>query len=314
MTEKGYGPRKKPPLKKEFVLQVGDLASLGINFPENLSSPEVEDLIPISISVMAAKKFASEVRGIRERDIEDIKEDFVQQRVESGETMFDAVDACVRACSKDPHYLDKVGFARSVVEIVNSLRRKINLDQKDIEALENFESNFKILFRELDKRKSLAELERTKEKASQKVKDLETSFFSNHPNGANREDVVEFLEKLEALLLSDDSFDSDEIRKGIGGIRKDYKLHINLGERVENYEQFRQDVERLEYLGKFASQGEQEGDEISREDSGLANSLPENPDSTDSSSDKGEPATASLSNSGITGSRKNKKITNGNPE
>lgn len=312
LTEKGYGPRKKPPLKKEFVLQVGDLASLGINFPEKLSSPEVEDLIPISISVMAAKKFASEVRGIRERDIEDITEEFVQERVESGETMFDAVDACVRACSKDTHYLDKVGFARSVVEIVNSLKRNRNLEKKDIEALESFESNFKILFRELDRRKSLAELERTKEKASQKVKALEESFFNNHPNGANREDVVEFLEKLEALLLSDDSFDSDEIRKGIGGIRNDYKLNINLGERVEKYEQFKSDVQRLKYLGKLASQGEQKHDEISIEDGGLANSLPENHDLTDSSSDKGEPATALSSNSGMTGSRKSKKSRNGN--
>ena len=307
LTEKGYGPRKKPPLKKEFVLQVGDLASFGINFPEKLLSPEVEDLIPISISVVAAQKFASEVRGIRERDIKDITEDFIRERVELGKTMFEAADACVRACSKDPHYLDKVGFARSVVEVVNSLRKNTNREQKYTEALEKFEFNFKILFRELDRRKSLAELERTREKASQKVKALEESYFSNHPNGANREDVVEFLEKLEALLLSDDSFDSDEIRKGIGGIRNDYKLHVNLGERVENYEQFKRDIQRLKYLGKFASQGEQEQDEIISDDGNLVNCLPENSNSTNSSSDKGEPATSSLPNSRITGSRKHKK-------
>ncbi|ARV59233.1 hypothetical protein BZZ01_11890 [Nostocales cyanobacterium HT-58-2] len=313
LTEKGYGPRKKPPLKKDFVLQVGDLASLGIHFPEKLSSPEVEDLIPIPISVMAAQKFASEVRGIRKRDVEDITEDCVQEKIESGVTMFDAVDACVRACSKDSHYLDKVGFARSVVEIVNSLKENTNREQKYTDALDQFELNFKILFRELDKRKSLAELERTREKASQKVKDLEESFFSNHPNGANREDVVEFVEKLEALLLLDDSFDSDEIRKGIGGIRNDYKLHINLGERVENYEQFKHDVQRLKYLGKFASQGKQEHDEMSS-DHGLANSLLENPDSTDSSPEKGEPTSSSLTNSGMIGSRRPKKSRDGNQD
>lgn len=306
LTEKGYGPRKQPPLKKEFVLQVGDLASLGVDFPEKLSSPEVEDLIPIPISVMAAQKYALDVRGIRERDIRDITEDFVQQKVESGETMFDAVNACVKACSKDPHYLDKVGFARSVIEVVNLLRKDNNREQKDTEALEKFESSFKILFRELDRRKSLAELERTRYKASQKVKDLEESFFSNHPNGANREDVVEFLEKFEALLLSDDSFDGDEIRKGIGSIRNDYNLQTNLGERVDNYEQFKHDVQRLKYLGKLASQDKQELDEISIH-SNLTNFPLENINLTDSSSvssDIGNQVSSSSPDSKITGSRK----------
>jgi len=272
LTKKGYGPRKKPPLKEEFVLQIGDLRQLGVNFPETLLSPEVEDLIPVSISVLAAQKFASEVRGIRERDIEDIKEEFVQQKFELGETMFNAVDACVRQCSKDIHYLDKVGFARSVIEVVNSLKRDTNRDQKHTDALDKFEFNFKILFRELDRRKSLAELERTREKASQKLKDTEESFFSNHPNMANREDVVQFLEKLEALLLSDDSFDSDEIRKGIGCIRNDYQLNFNLGERVENYEKFKQDLQRLKYSGKFASQEKQENSQIIYEDKSINSS------------------------------------------
>jgi len=314
LTEKGYGPRKKPPLKKEFVLQVGDLVNFGIKFHEKLSSPQLEDLIPISISVLAAQKFASEVRGIRDRDIQDITEDFVEKKLESGETMFQAVDACVRECSKDPHYLDKVGFARSVIEVVNSLRKdqNQNIGQKYTEALETFENNFKVLFRQLDQRKSLAELERTKEKASQKVKTLEEGYFSNHPNSANREDVVEFLEKLEALLFSDDSFDSDKIRKGIADIYNKYNLSVNLGERVENYEQFKYDVQCLKHLGKLASQGEQELDQISS-DGKLDNSLAKNTNPTDSSSNKGEQTTSSP-NSERKSSKKNKKSINDNKD
>lgn len=312
LTEKGYGPRKKPPLRKEFVLQISDLASLGVDFPEKLSNPEVEDLIPIPISVMAAQKFALEVRDIRERDIRDITEDFVQTRVESGETMFDAVNACVKACSKDPHYLDKVGFARSVIEVVNSLKKDLNREHKYTEALKKFESNFKILFRELDRRKSLAELERTREKASQKVKDLEESFFLNHPNGANREDVVEFLEKLEALLLSDNSFDGDEIRKGIAGIRNDYKLNVNLGERVEKYEEFKRDIQRLKYLGKFASQEKTEHDEISNDADSLSRSSSDTSVLADAPPDKDDSANTSPSDSKLTSDRKPKISKNEN--
>jgi hypothetical protein len=311
LTEKGYGPRKKPPLKKEFVLQVGDLASLGVTFPEKLVRPEVEDLIPIQISVMAAKKYASDVCSISERDIRDITEDFVQQRVELGETMFDAVNACIQACSKDPRRLDKVGFARSVIEVIHKLRKDETKESKYTEALEKFESNFKILFRELDRKKSLAELERTREKASQKIRDIEESFFTNHPNNAYREDVVVFLDKLEALLIMDDSFDSDEIRKGIGSIRNDYKLNINLGERVDNYEHFKHEVQRLKYLGKLASQEKQENDESNAEDVNLVNSSLENPNVTNSSSENAEPASSSSTGSKFRRSKTSKKENQG---
>lgn len=282
LTEKGYGPQKKPPLKKDFVLQVKDLEDFGVSFPEKLTSPEVEDLIPISISVLAAQKYAVEICGVRERDIQDITEDFVQNRIDVGETMFDAVNDCVMACSKEKPHLEKIGFARSVIEVINTLRRDVDREQKYSDALEKFENNFRILFRELDKRKSLAELERTREKASQKVKDLGDSFFSNHPNGANREDVVEFLDKLEALLLSDDSFDAEQIRKGIEGLRNDYKLNINLGERVENYEQFKREVQRLKDVGKIESEEKRDQVKIDDENNN-STSTSENPDEVNSS-------------------------------
>jgi predicted ATPase len=314
LTEKGYGPRKKPPLKKDFVLQVGDLKNCGVNFAENLLSPEVEDLIPVLISVLAAQKFALEVHGIGERDVKDITEEFVQNRIESGETMFDAVNACVQACSKDPHDLDKVGFARSVVEVVYELKKNINREQRYTEALDKFEFNFKTLFRELDKRKSLAELERTREKADQKVKDIEESFFSNHPNSANREDVVEFLEKLEALLQLDSSFDSHEIKKGIAAIRNDYNLHVNLGERVENYEKFKDDVKRLKYLGKFASQERLEHDEISSDTNTTPSQLSDNSVVIDTAANQDNSVNTSPSNSKFTGGRKPKNTKNENQD
>ncbi|MEA5547275.1 AAA family ATPase [Limnoraphis robusta CCNP1324] len=260
--------QKKLRLKEDFVLQVKDLKNLGIQFPEKLKTPEVEDLIPVSISVLAAQQYAKEICNVEDRDIKDITEECVQQRVDNGETMFDAVNACVQDCSKSKPHLEKIGFARSVIEVVNDLRRNTNKEANK-DALEKFESNFKILFRELDKRKSKAELERTREKASQKVKNLSDSFFNNHPNSANREDAVEFLEKMEDLLLSDDSFDAEQIKKGIEAIRKDYKLNINLRERVEKYEEFKRDVNRLKDIGKIESEEKQDENEISSKGNGL---------------------------------------------
>jgi predicted ATPase len=277
LTKKGYGPRKKPPLKEEFVLQVGDLANLGVWFPEKLLNPELEDLIPAPICVMAARNYAADVYGINERDLQDITETYIHEVIESGATIFNAVYECVKQCSKDQYRLDKIGFARSVIDVVNKLRNSHSEEIKYTQALEVFDSNFKILFRELDKMKSLAELERTKKKAAQKVKELANAFFTNHPKAANREDAVEFLEKLEALLVQDDSFDSDEIRKGISSICKDYKLHTNLSERVENYEYFKQEVQSLQFSGKRATQKLEENNDVSSENPSI-NGSSENPD------------------------------------
>jgi hypothetical protein len=107
------------------------------------------------------------------------------------------------------------------------------------------------------------------------VKNLSDSFFNNHPNSANREDAVEFLEKMEDLLLSDDSFDAEQIKKGIEAIRKDYKLNINLRERVEKYEEFKRDVNRLKDIGKIESEEKQDENEISSKGSALPTPAPE---------------------------------------
>lgn len=256
LTEKGYGPYKKAPLKKEFVLQVGDLKELGIEFPEQLEEPQIEDLIPVSISVLAARKDAKEVIGVRERDLKDITEECVQTSVDKGITMFKAIHSCVMKCSKEKPDLTKIGFSRSVIEVVKELRA--NFDNEEThhqDALNKFEKNFKTLFRELDKRKSEAELERTKAKASQKVKDLSDRFFANHPDTTNREDAFQFLEKLKALMLKDDSFDAEIIKNGIDNIWQNYKIDSDLEKKVDNYEQFKNDVNHLRSLDKVVSEG-----------------------------------------------------------
>lgn len=254
LTKKGYGLQKKPPLKEQLVLQVGELAEMGVHFSEKLTSPQIEDLIPVAISIKAAKKYALEVCGVKERDLADIQESNIQKKLEEGETMFKAVNACVEDCSKDKPHLEKIGFARNVIETVISVKKDSSAPEELQEAVQKFESNFKILFNKLYKMKSLAELETNKEKASQKVAKLEERFFNNHPTGANREDVVEFLDKLEELLSSDDSFDSNEIKKGIENIRNDYKLNVELERRVDNYDQFKKEIQYLKNAGRRASE------------------------------------------------------------
>lgn len=255
LTEEKYGWQQDPLLKQRYVLQIGDLRVLGVNLPEKLKEPQIEDLIPLRIGILAAHKYVKVIWGMAEQDIKDIKEEDIQKKLNEGMTMFKAVYSCVEAASKDKRQLSKLPFARSVIEVVQALHKKNctdqkHLDPKDLEALNQFNNNFKILFRELDKRIGEAELERTREKASEKILVLQESFFNNHPNGANKEDAVGFLHKLNVLLRGDTNFEAEPITKAIEKIQQDHKLDTNLTERIEKYQDFQRDIKALYYQGQ----------------------------------------------------------------
>ncbi|MEG4059883.1 MULTISPECIES: AAA family ATPase [unclassified Microcoleus] len=255
LTEEKYGWQKTPLLKQRYVLQIGDLRELGVNLPEKLKDAQIEDIIPLRIGVLAARRYAEVICGLTEPDLKDIKEEEIQKKLNEGMTMFKAIYSCVEAASKDKPRLSKLPFARYVIKVVEDLHKKSCSDQKDLEpkdleALNKFNHNFKILFRELDERIGEAELERTREKASEKIGGLEESFFNNHPNGANKEDAVGFLHKLNVLLIGDTSFDAEAIIKAVESIRKDYQLDTNLTERIEKYEDFQREIKGLKYRGQ----------------------------------------------------------------
>lgn len=265
LTKEEYGWQKTPLLKERYVLQIGDLRELGVNFPEKLKEPQIEDIIPLRLGVLAARRYANNIWGMAEQDIKDIKEEDIQKKLNEGMTMFKAVYSCVEAASKDNRKLSKLPFARNVIEVVQVLHKKScsnpkDLDPKDLEALVEFNHNFKILFGELYLRISEAELERTHEKASEKIRGLQESFFNNHPNGANKEDAVGFLHKLNVLLTGDTSFDAAAIMKAVESIRKYHKLDTNLTERIEKYQDFQGDIKALYY------QGQKKTEELAEED------------------------------------------------
>jgi len=258
LTKSNYGFRKKPALEQEFILQIGDLSKEEVIFSKKLLNPEIEDLIPIPIAVLAAKEYAREICNANQYDIEHIREEFVKDRVDLGETMFDALNTCVKECSREHEYhLDKIGFARTVIDIVNKLnedqakrieKNEASEKEKYVESLNKFEFNFKKLFQALYEKKSNAEIERDRENATQKVKDLEENFFHNHHKAATRVDALKLLKTMERLLTQDERISSQKIKGGISQIRNRYRLDNDLDKPVDDYPRFKHDVEGLKYL------------------------------------------------------------------
>lgn len=248
------GPKRKQLLKENFILQIGDLASeSGLSLPKGVVPIEIEDLIPLPICVGAAGIYAREVCGATDSDVAAITEDAILKKLTDGKTVFEAIEACFEELSKDGLHIEKVGFARSVIETVTKLsKEESSRKTNSTNGINKFEDNFKIIFRRIDRMKRDAERERTDERVSQKIDRLKENFLKDHPVSANREDAIVLLEDIESML--DDSLECDAIRSAIQNLRRDYKLEADMVKPIDNYEKFKEGLEQIKYAGRIASQ------------------------------------------------------------
>ncbi|WP_204105312.1 MULTISPECIES: AAA family ATPase [Spirulina sp. CCY15215] len=255
--KKGGFLKKKELLKEKFVLQIGDLAKdKQLKLPEEIKDfklIEIEDLIPVPICVEAAKLYAREDCKADSDFIDKITEHNVLSYLNNGKQIFDGIQNCFRDLSEGEFHIQKVGFARNVVGALNKFSKQKSDQNNLADAIQNFEINFKILFRRIDEMRRNAEREESNEKFSQKMERRKNQFLNDHPVSANREDAIVFLDDLDSML-DDSSPKSDEIRHSLQNLKRDYKLDTEMVKPVDNYPQFREALDRIKYAGKIASQ------------------------------------------------------------
>lgn len=229
------GPDRKPLIDPKFVLQLGELRDNSMVSTRPGGILAIEDLIPLGIAVAAVKRYADEFL--------DPQEATTISSLTPAAVDFDSTkgthDALEKAAAKKltGFHLDKVGFARAVIE---TLRH----DTDGAEA-ETIDANFRDLFAELGRRQRQAVREITTEKTSAKVKRLKRSFMLDHPNTATREQGLLLLEEIDANL--DGSVDAEALRSTMRGIRRAHKLDDDPTEPIKDYVAFRDALEVLAY-------------------------------------------------------------------
>lgn len=250
MLSKG-GPYRKQLLKDSFVLQIGDLAREPGLIPSTGNAPvEIEDLIPVPICAEAARKYAREVCGASEREAAEITPEAIQSKLTGDRTIFDAVAACFDDLSEVGPHIEKVGFARNVVEVVvESSRQSVS---ELHEAVEEFEVNMKLLFRRLNGIRRLAERELIGERVAHKINRLKDSFIQDHPTSARREEAHVLFDDMEASL--DEGPESDPVRIAIMGLRREFSIDDDMTQPIYQYDKFQDGLERIKYAGRLASQ------------------------------------------------------------
>ncbi|MBE9235675.1 AAA family ATPase [Anabaena aphanizomenioides LEGE 00250] len=250
------GIKNKQLLQEDLILQIGDLANdSDVTLPPNNKLIEIEDLIPLAISVQAAQLYAKELCEATDTLIKKITEDSISKKLTGENTVFDAIKSCFQEIFKDSTHreLQKVPFARSVVETI----RKLSKEKISQKGLTEFENNFKALFRRIYEMKNKAERELKKERITQVIDRVLQNFLQDHPVTARREDAMDILDEIEAMLDSNRKGD-DNIKLQIENIRTTYKLAHDMMKPIDNYEQFKEDIGKVKFAGIIDSQDEEE--------------------------------------------------------
>lgn len=238
-------------LKPEYILQTQDLSNApNLSISANNKLIEIEDLIPIPICVEAAKKYAKEICHAKSEDIEKITAEAIEKSLTGENSIFDVLKDLFKALSEDELHIEKIGFARNVIEIISNKSEEFK--NLSAETINEFDQNFKILFEKLNKMRRSAERELSGEKVSKKIDRIKKRFVQNNPDNSKKEDVVILFEDMEAAL--DDTAESNEVKYAINDLRRKYELEEDVNESITDYENFKTDLNKIVYAKRIAAQ------------------------------------------------------------
>jgi hypothetical protein len=197
------GPKGKPLLKPEFVVQLGNLGDENVTTANPEGVAAIEDLVPLDVAVAAITTYADsflapdQAAAVATLAVEDI-------RFDDRKGTADAIERAV-ATKVSGFSLSKVGLARCVLEVVSSAT--------DLPGITTMDANFRHVFADLGKLQRKAMRELTVEQTGSKIKRLKKSFLMDHPTTATKAQVLVLLEDIDASL--DSSLDADAIRNQI---------------------------------------------------------------------------------------------------
>ncbi|MDZ8138906.1 MAG: AAA family ATPase [Nostoc sp. DedQUE04] len=227
------GQHKRPLLKEKFILQLADLKEEFCLVGENITTKiEIEDIICLPICIQATKLYLQEFLQVDETELLFLTEDLISSKI-AGQTMLDAIEETLKDFPEKDLKISKAGFARNIIRVVNEWSRKRDsLNQRELGALQNFEHNFKTLFKKLNVMQRSAQQRLTDERLSQKIERLKKNFIALHPISARREHGVILLDEIEVILESNIENEAikeiEAIKNAIQNLRRDYKLDIDM--------------------------------------------------------------------------------------
>jgi predicted ATP-dependent endonuclease of OLD family len=257
-------PGRKSIMNSSFILQLGDIniddvKKIDSEIKRNIKFVDLEDLVPLKLSILATHKFLQAVYSFSESEIGFISEQTVTSAQESGDSPFKTIQKLLIKYNTDKstdvnNYavsIDKVPFARSVVDILPELERKHHNENNEHDVLKEFEINMRTLFHRLRSMQSMAEKDIKDKRMRQKVDGKIETFLNDYSisKSVTRDDASRLLTDIESDLEGNDT-ESTFITQECKKLRATHNLTESLFENVRDFDGF---IEGLESLRNAAS-------------------------------------------------------------
>jgi hypothetical protein len=255
---------RKSIMNSSFILQLGDIniddvKKIDSKIKRNIKFVDLEDLVPLKLSILAAHKFLQAVYSFSESELAFISEKTVTSTQEAGDSPFKTIQKLLTKHNTDKstdvnNYavsIDKVPFARSVIDILPELERKHRNESNRDDGLKEFEINMRALFHRLRSMQSMAEKDIKDKRMRKKVDGKVETFLNDHSisKSVTRDEASRLLTDIESDLEGDDT-ESTFITQECKKLRATHNLTESLFENVRDFDGF---IEGLECLRNAAS-------------------------------------------------------------
>jgi energy-coupling factor transporter ATP-binding protein EcfA2 len=234
-------------IKDHLVLQLGhgDLEKLTTDNHHGIAG--IEDIVPLRIAVAAAgiycREFVPDIDvaslGLT---ITDVFDGAAPPGKANPGTLRLLEKAIAGRTGKDSFHLDKVAFARAVVDVLFGKVPSVNPTTDEIQRAHD---NFRTLLAVLARAQRSAERAENVEKISSRINRIKRDFVRTRPSTARREDVLNLIEEISSQL--DTSREAEEIRAEMRRWNEDFDLLSEPREPVDDFAGLLKAIQSLAY-------------------------------------------------------------------
>jgi hypothetical protein len=233
-----YGDRLLDP---DLALQLGQGDLAGLRSDNPLGVAGLEDLVPIDIAIVAAAKYCEEFVPTVDPMTYGLDADsiFPKDAKENEGSHALLRKAIAKKSGVADFHLDKVAFARAVVDILISSPADLK------SSIETFEKNMRLLLSVLALRQRKAERAESVDKISSRIRRAKRDFIRTHRDRARREDVLALIEEIGNQL--DNSPEAEDCRATMRKWYLEFKLDEDPRSLIESFEGLMSAIDGLAY-------------------------------------------------------------------
>ncbi|MEU8305928.1 AAA family ATPase [Actinomadura sp. NPDC048955] len=253
------GARGKPTVADDLIVMVGEWATeANAKAEPGVTIEEPEDLVPLTLAVIAARRYATSLLGLSETEAAKLTDKAIKAGINADNTsMWDAVEAAFEKTFKTD--IGKAGFAKELLAYLQEHEE----DKTPPDGVAILESNFASLIKRLNETLQLARERESDSRRDRRVERIIEEFADAHPTGCLRDKASIMLRRIDAA--ADDTIEGDTIRAGAARLRRDFNLGTDPLKRVPNYQSFLERLRHIPTLVRLRDQGQLSAEELAQE-------------------------------------------------